>query len=478
MATLSLDRFPSAAIRLLRAVAAAAGWHRSPVLVGGAVRDAWRRRPTRDLDIAVARDALTIAGRVADHLGGSLIVLDRERGAARVLAGGFCLDVTDFRAPTLEGDLRARDYTVNALAVSLSDLLRHRRARIVDPTGGIDDLKAGRLRPPHAAVLADDPLRALRGVRLEASLGLALTGAAARAIGAVAPMIAAVAAERIRDEVLALLALPDTERALRRADALGLLSAIAPEVEPMRTLAQPAPHRFTVLEHSLRAVGSADRLLGRLDVLQPFGEDVAAHMSETVGGGVERRQVLKLGALFHDVSKPETARAVEGRIRFIEHDQRGAARVRTIGERWRLPGRAVDLLERLVRHHLRVMHLESAGALTPRARYRFFRDLGEDTRDVLLLTLADAAAVAGTSPIAVWRRARVVRDLFRGWEAAHEWAAAKPLVRGEEVMERYGLSPGPDVGRLLERAREAQALGLVSTREEALAYLDSSGDGP
>jgi len=249
---------------------------------------------------------------------------------------------------------------------------------------------------------------------------------------------------------------------------------VVPEIEPMRGSTQPAPHRFVVLEHSLRAVEGADTLIEHLHELRPYGDELAAHVAEELGGGVRRSQVLKLGALLHDVSKPETRRLIDGRIRFFEHDVLGAARARDIGERLRLPARARGVLERLVRHHLRPMHLAAAGQVTPRARYRFYRDLGEDTRDLLLLTLVDAAAVTGVSPRSIWRRASLVRDLLRGWEETPRTGpAAAPLVKGEDVMARFGIPPGPEVGRLLERAREAQGLGLVTTRDEALAYLDS-----
>src|SRR5206468_2521251 len=233
-----------------------------------------------------------------------------------------------------------------------------------------------------------DPLRAVRGVRLEGALGLRLTPGTVTAIRAAAAGLARVSAERVRDELLAILALPRSARALRRLDALGLLGVIVPEVEAMRVT-----------------------------------------------------------ALLHDVSKPETRRVVEGRVRFFEHDVIGAARARGIAERLRLPTRVSATLERLVRHHLRPMHLAAAGRVTPRARYRFFRDLREDTRDLLLLTLVDAAAVEGESPRAVWRRASLVRDLLRGWEEQQVGAGAAPLVRGEDVMERFGIPPSPAVGR-------------------------------
>src|SRR4029434_1336483 len=180
-------------------------------------------------------------------------------------------------------------------------------------------------------------------------------------------------------------------------------------------------------------------------------------MAEELGGAVRRGQVLKLAALLHDVSKPETRRVVDGRVRFFEHDVIGAERARAVGARLKLPARAVGVLERLLRHHLRPTHLAAAGGVTPRARYRFYRDLREDTRDLLLLVLVDSAAVTGVSPRSIWRRASLVRDLLRGWEETPRTGpAAAPLVKGEDVMARFGIPPGPDVGRLVAPRREAR----------------------
>src|SRR5207244_2791534 len=105
----------------------------------------------------------------------------------RVVVPGVRLDVTDFRGPTLGADLAARDFTVNALAVSVRELVTRGRAPIVDPTGGLADLRARRLRAPGPRVLAEDPLRALRGVRLEAALALRLTPGTVAASRALAP---------------------------------------------------------------------------------------------------------------------------------------------------------------------------------------------------------------------------------------------------------------------------------------------------
>lgn len=474
----ALTRLSEPQRRLLRAAAEAAGPAAPVFLVGGVVRDGLRRRPGVDLDVAVPSAAVTVARRAAAVLGGSLVVLDEARGTARVHALGHRLDVADFRAPGLEADLALRDFTVDALAVPARTLLRDGRAAVVDPTGGLADLRARRLRLTGPAALEDDPVRGLRGVRLAAALGFALTPSTARHIRAAAKALRRVSPERVRDELLAMLALARSERAVRHLDALGLLAAVIPEVAPMRRTRQPAPHRFNVLEHSLRALGGADRVVARPHALAPHGPELAAHLREDVGGGVDRGQVLRLAALLHDVAKPETRKLIGGRVRFFDHDVIGAERAQAIGERLRLPARVTGLLARLVRHHLRPMHLASAGEVTRRARHRLYRDLGEDCRDLLLLALVDAAAVRGASPLALWPRAHLVRDLLGGWPEEDAARAAPPLLRGEDVMARFALSPGPEVGRLLARAREAQALRLVSTRAEALAFLDSPSREP
>src|SRR5690242_120508 len=163
---LRLASLPPALAALLRAVADV-GAGDDAVLVGGAIRDVILRRTPVDVDVAVRTGALELGQRCAARLDATCVVLDAERGAARVVsADGRTLDVTDFRAPTLAGDLAARDFTVNALAAPLSPLLARGRARIIDPVGGLADLRARRLRPAGPSVLCDDPLRALRAVRL------------------------------------------------------------------------------------------------------------------------------------------------------------------------------------------------------------------------------------------------------------------------------------------------------------------------
>lgn len=450
-------------------------------LVGGAVRQLMASEPVADLDVAVAGDALPLGRRLADRLEARFVVLDEGRGAGRVVGPvgqALPIDVVDLRAPTLEGDLRARDFTINALAAPLADLLRDGSATVIDPTGGLADLRTRVVRLCGPAAIVDDPVRVLRGVRLAMHGGWGLDPGAEEAMQAGARLVVGVAAERVRDELVGILGEPRAAAGLRMLDRLGVLAALLPESAPMRATAQPLPHHFDVWEHSIRAVEGVDALLADLDALAPWGPGLREHLGEPLGGGLTRRETLRLAALLHDVAKPETRTEQAGRVRFFGHDAAGARRAASIAERLRLPRRASRVLERLVAEHLRPMHLAQAGEITRRARFRFFRDLGDEVSDLLLLSLADAAALTGGSPLAVWAGdgGAVVRTLMAGAEAEVTAATRPPLLRGEEVMAAFHLGPGPAVGRLLERAREAQALGLVATRDEALDYLRREPD--
>jgi len=475
----TLDAFGAGARAALDALARELGPRGSAWIVGGAVRDALSGSAARDLDIAVPSGAVALAREAAGRLGAAFLVLDHARGAARIVGGpgyswqGPQVDVADFRAPDLAGDLGGRDFTVNALAVSLAELVGSGETAVEDPTGGLGDLHARMVRLTAPRSLEDDPVRILRAAHLAIMPGWALDGAVGPAAHRAAPGLSLVSAERARDELLGILGEPVSAAGLRRLDEWGAMAVLLPERNAMKKTSQSEPHHFDVWEHSLRAVEAADLLASRAQQLEPGGEALAAHLGESLGDGATRREALKLAALLHDVAKPETRTVEGGRVRFLGHDLIGAERVVAIAARMRLSGRLGSVLERLVRHHLRPMHLAIAGEVTRRARYRLFRDLGDEALDLLLLALADASGLRGDSPFHLWEGpdGRTVRDLMGGYSEEKAALSSPPLLNGREAMEALGLGPGPELGRLLALLREAQALGTISTREAAIAYL-------
>ena len=291
---LTLADFPPAQQAVLVILADLLGPSGEAFVVGGAVRDLLLSRQSVEyLDHAVPSGALTLAKALAGRLGGTFVALDPERGSARVVvdAGEYQVDLTDFRAPTLDADLRRRDFSVNAIALPLVPLVREGKARLVDPTGGMRDLARRRFHLASPGVFEDDPVRALRGVRLATELGFVLDSEAKRAARRVARRLPEMAPERVREELVRLLRLPRASRGLGELDRLGLLEAIVPEIGPMKSTSQPKPHRFSVWEHSLRTVEAVDLLLVELSLLSPYAEELAAHVAEPLGDGLTRGEI-------------------------------------------------------------------------------------------------------------------------------------------------------------------------------------------
>jgi putative nucleotidyltransferase with HDIG domain len=461
-------------------------------LTGGAVRDQILGRPIVDLDFAVDGEARRLARRVASLLGADYYELDAERDTGRVLIpasrGGQCLDFARLRGASIEDDLAARDFTIDAMAVSPET-----PERVVDPSGGLQDLRDQRLRLAGPTAIEDDPLRALRGVRLATELDLRIEPQTLARIRGAASSLSSVSPERIRDEWLRVLQSERPGRPIRLLDHLGLLSAIFPEIEPLRGLAQPPPHAFDGLTHTLSVI---DRLGDLLAVLGPHSEEhrpaeltlgeaslrlgrfrtgIDEYLPHELAPGRTRRELLFMAALLHDVGKPLTGeRDAGGRLRFLEHESHGA---RLAGERaraLRLSNDESDFLVSLVLHHMRPETLQAATVVSRRAAYRFFQDTGQAGVGVVLFSLADLLGkYAASPPQAVWGgRVGVGRSLLQAFFEAHsEIVDPQRLVTGEEVMQTLGLQPGPTIGRLLESLREAQAEGGVRTRDEALAFL-------
>jgi len=215
---------------------------------------------------------------------------------------------------------------------------------------------------------------------------------------------------------------------------------------------------------------------GKEDLLKvtPWSEEISRHFDEEVSSGSNRRLLLKLGALLHDIAKPATKAVDEtGRTRFLGHTKQGAAIAAVILERLRFSSREIRLVENLVYHHLHPVQMANEGLPTSRAIYRYFRDTEGAGIDILFLALADYLATHGPKlDIKEWQQHNQLICYIMGENLKQE-AEVLPvrLLDGHDLMDIFGLSPGRLVGELLTEVREAQAAGELSTREEAIALV-------
>ncbi|TNM30204.1 CCA tRNA nucleotidyltransferase [Streptomyces sedi] len=439
------------------------------VLVGGSVRDALLGRLGNDLDFttdARPQEILRLVRPWADAVWDVGIAFGTVGCRKRAPEGGndaehrdYQLEITTYRSEaydrdsrkpevvygdSLEEDLRRRDFTVNAMAVTLP------RKEFVDPHNGLNDLAQRQLRTPGTPEesFSDDPLRMMRAARFSAQLGFTVTTPVRQAMKDMAARIDIVSAERVRDELNKLLLSADPRRGITLLVETGLAERVLPEVPALR-LERDEHHRHKdVYEHSLTVLEQA------ID-LEENGPDL----------------VLRLAALLHDIGKPKTRRFEgDGRVSFHHHEIVGAKLTKQRMTRLKYPNELVKDVSRLVELHLR-FHGYGTGEWTDSAVRRYVRDAGPLLDRLHKLTRSDCTTRNKRKAQALSRAYDGLEERIERLKEQEELDAIRPDLNGNDVMEILGVPPGPEVGRayrfLLELRLEKGPLG----REAAEAAL-------
>lgn len=297
--------------------------------------------------------------------------------------------------------------------------------------------------------------------------------------------------ERIRDELFRILAGSSPRLGLEILDRIGALGLVLPEMIALKGVEQSAPHIYDVWTHTLAVVNklsaifaalshqydadtTANLILGLVSLrLGRYRQALAEHLGEQLNPERSLRALLIFAALYHDCGKPASRQVDEvERVRFLGHDQEGERLAVNRAQELRLSNLEIERVRLVVRHHMRPFLLGQMEELpTRRAVYRFFRDTGAAGVDICILSLADMLATYGpTLKQADWaHHLEVIRCLLEAWwEHPQEQVSPPALVNGHDLMAELEISPGPSIGQLLEAIREAQAVGKVNTRQEAL----------
>ena len=445
--TVQLGWVPPPVLRIAARLGAAG--HRV-FLVGGAVRDHLLGREPADYDLGTSARPEAVLALFPQGLGDDVAF-------GRVLVDGTDVltlrreaEYRDLRRPSqvtfttsVRSDLARRDFTVNAMALDLADGTLH------DPFGGRADLASGLLRTvgPAARRFGEDALRVLRAVRLRAQLGMSYHPSLAAALQEAAPLLAAISAERVRDELQRTLVSPGCGLGLRDITRHGLLAAVLPECLPMVGLAQPTPmHCYDVWEHSIHAV----------ETIAPV-------------------PALRWAALLHDSGKPATvSRDAAGATHFYGHERVGAELASRLLRRLRLPERQISEIAALVRHHM----FHYGPETKPGAARRLILALGpQGVRDLLELRRADRQASRwgpGYGPEGEY----LLEHLGRILAAGERFGLTDLAVDGHDVMDILGMPPGPAVGRSLRTLHRLVLDEVLPNERTALRARLAAGPLP
>ena len=441
-------------------------------LVGGPVRDAFLGLTPHDLDCTTsARPDQTEA--ILESWGDACWDIGKDFGTIGARKGDIIVEVTTYRTEayevgsrkpavsygdTLEGDLTRRDFTVNAMALRLPDL------ELVDPCGGLADLRAGVLRTPAGAVQSfdDDPLRIMRTARFAAQLCFDVEMDVMDAMTEMAPRLEIVSAERVRAELERLLLAPRPRRGLELMVHTGVADVVLPELAALVETVDEHRRHKDVYEHTLTVLDQAIDLETGPDGPVP-GPDL----------------VLRLAAIMHDVGKPATRRFLpDGTVTFHGHDHVGARMTRKRLTALRFDKQTVKDVSRLVELHLRFHGYAEAGWSDSAVR-RYVADAGPLLERLHRLTRADVTTRNR-------RRARMLDAAYDDLEAriaalaaAEELAAIRPDLDGEQIMAELGVGPGPVVGEayrfLLDLRMEKGPVGEELARQALRSWWAARG---
>ncbi|MBN1874176.1 MAG: CCA tRNA nucleotidyltransferase [Anaerolineae bacterium] len=487
-------------------------------LAGGPVRDLLLGRQIHDWDFAVDGDALKLARYVGDRLGAAYYPLDEERGAGRVVVKvpttdeTITLDFASLRGTSLEEDLGLRDFTINAMALSLD-------GQLFDPTRGQIDLENRCICITSERSFQNDPARLLRAVRQAATLGFHLASQTELALRAQVASITNVSSERVREEYLRILNISPAAQTLQALKDNGLLHYTFPELYALQTVQQSSPHYYpNAWEHTLATVSAVEDILTLLSgnvhdktgdlnpckarnigstglsqfavpvsrsiwehlkkALVPWQNELLTYLNDALAPNLLRRDLLKWGALFHDIGKTSTRTVDEqGFTHFYDHEKIGAQQTRARLRALRFSNKAQNFVTTLVEHHMRLVSL-SQTEVSRRASYRFYRATNNESNGdagiaVVLLALADALAVWGHQLEATRWHALLncTQKLFTHYFQQRDVIIApSPLLNGHDLL-KMGIPQGPQMGHYLDALREAQAAGEITTSEAAISFI-------
>jgi poly(A) polymerase len=440
-------------------------------IVGGYLRDALLGKfsggaKPKDIDYAVAGgSAFAFAKRVADELNGHFVPLDESSDTARVVLTeeSVSMDFAGCVGGSIERDVLRRDFTINALVWNSRE-----PNTVTDLVGGIEDLKSLTIRAITENTFVEDPLRVLRAYRFAASLGAKIEPETFAWVNKYANGLKSVAVERINVELFTALAHSASEIVMSMG-AAGILEIIFPELTETHRVTTNSFHHLGLFDHSLETIPQLEK---RLNLVPDW---VVERAKQELSFGITRLAATKVACILHDIGKPATwAINEDGRHTFYAHDVLGAEMCEKVAERMKWSRPVERLITKLVKWHLRPGALFHQGPPTEKAVRRFYRSVGEDVPELMLLAYADFGATCGPGLLEESRVSleKNWNELLANYSAyLNEDRQRIKLLDGNRVMKLLSIPAGPVIGEILAALDEAQEFKEVLNVSDAEAFV-------
>lgn len=441
-------------------------------IVGGWLRDLLlgKVKQNPDIDFAIKNNSISFAKMLSKEVKGAFVILDEEHGACRIVKTFknkiYTLDFTDFRSSDLKSDLSLRDFSINSLAIKLQDIFNKDADKfLIDYFNARLDLKQKIVRMTSSTVFDDDPLRIMRAFSFAARFGFTIEKKSLLLAKKERLKLKDVSFERIRDELFKIFNCPNSYETIMLLDKLKILSVIMPEIDLMRHVAQGPYHHLDVLKHSFETLKQLEQAI-KSNKIKELGQ----YLDQVVSSDRTRLQLMKLGAILHDIGKPKAKRRLKNRTLFHGHERIGAYISTDIAKRLMLSNNEIDALKKMVFWHLRPGYLADNKQVTARAKFRYFRDSAGEGISTLLLSVADQRATKGplTSEESRLQHERIVWGLIKEALKKRKEKKLPRLVDGNIIMKKLRIPPSPLVGKILKTIEESQAIGKIKTTDEAI----------
>jgi len=449
-------------------------------LVGGTVRDFFLAREPVDIDLTVEHGAEECACLLIKELGGGTLVPlgCRQEDGARIVWRGLSIDFASFRlgARSIEEDLRLRDFTINSMGINLSSYLHgNNEFPLIDPLAGVDDLEHEILRSCPGA-FKDDPLRLLRGYRLEATLGLRLEEMTMEEIVQHAPLINNVSVERISYELDCIMRSDSSTPVVLEMVESTLLLHIIPELRSCIGVEQPGFHHLDVFHHSLEALNKIEKIIASpAEYFPQSGSFLSNYLQRN-----SVKTCLKWAALFHDLGKPATmaiSHEKGSRVTFYGHDQKGRQLFEQISDRLKWSNSNKKRVSALIEAHMHPFHLCNVmrkQKLSKKACLKLYKRVGDDLAGLFILAMADSLAGQGELKPAGMEKdlTELLSTVIKVYnENIHPTLSGPRLLTGYDLIKIFDMMPGPIFSKILDQLEIARVEGDVGSKEEALNWV-------